>query len=160
MVLQSPTAASQPNLSAGYRSREIGNWVSASNQFWTVGPGLALNLLDFGQRSANRAQALALRDLADEPLANLDLSHAAGLVARLADQARGGAGVVLVLHDLEVNGRVRQVSVDRDGAQFVVRLDDRTWRIDAATVGAHTLSMLMADGDEMPVIWVNEDEGA
>ena len=52
------------NLSAGYRSREIGNWVSASNQFWTVGPGLALNLLDFGQRSANRAQALALRDLA------------------------------------------------------------------------------------------------
>jgi iron complex transport system ATP-binding protein len=38
--------------------------------------------------------------LADEPLANLDLGHAAGLIARLADQARAGVGVVLVLHDL------------------------------------------------------------
>ncbi len=38
--------------------------------------------------------------LADEPLANLDLGHAASLIARLADQARGGAGVVVVLHDL------------------------------------------------------------
>jgi iron complex transport system ATP-binding protein len=38
--------------------------------------------------------------LADEPLANLDLAHSATLVARLREQARGGAGVVLVLHDL------------------------------------------------------------
>lgn len=38
--------------------------------------------------------------LADEPLANLDLAHAAGLMAALRSQARGGAGVVLVLHDL------------------------------------------------------------
>ncbi|MDB5724431.1 MAG: iron complex transport system ATP-binding protein [Novosphingobium sp.] len=38
--------------------------------------------------------------LADEPLANLDLAHAATLVARLSEQARAGVGVVLVLHDL------------------------------------------------------------
>lgn len=38
--------------------------------------------------------------LADEPLANLDLAHAAGLMAALRRQARAGAGVVLVLHDL------------------------------------------------------------
>jgi iron complex transport system ATP-binding protein len=38
--------------------------------------------------------------LADEPLANLDLAHAAALVAKLREQARAGAGVVLVLHDL------------------------------------------------------------
>lgn len=38
--------------------------------------------------------------LADEPLANLDLAHAATLIARLKDQAAAGAGVVLVLHDL------------------------------------------------------------
>ncbi len=38
--------------------------------------------------------------LADEPLANLDLAHAAALIARLRDQARAGTGVVLVLHDL------------------------------------------------------------
>jgi iron complex transport system ATP-binding protein len=38
--------------------------------------------------------------LADEPLANLDLAHAASLVARFRETARAGAGVVLVLHDL------------------------------------------------------------
>ncbi|MEP7222623.1 MAG: ABC transporter ATP-binding protein [Novosphingobium sp.] len=38
--------------------------------------------------------------LADEPLANLDLSHAATLMQHLASQARQGAGVVVVLHDL------------------------------------------------------------
>lgn len=55
-----------------------------------------------------RARALAARVLAgcprwllaDEPLANLDLAHAAALVARLKDQAARGTGVVLVLHDL------------------------------------------------------------
>ncbi len=55
-----------------------------------------------------RARALAARVLAgtpqwllaDEPLANLDLSHAAALIARLRFQASQGVGVVLVLHDL------------------------------------------------------------
>jgi iron complex transport system ATP-binding protein len=55
-----------------------------------------------------RARALVARVLAgsprwllaDEPLANLDLAHAATLVTRLKEQAAAGAGVVLVLHDL------------------------------------------------------------
>lgn len=55
-----------------------------------------------------RARALAARVLAgqpqwllaDEPLANLDLGHAAALLARLREEARGGTGVVVVLHDL------------------------------------------------------------
>lgn len=38
--------------------------------------------------------------LADEPLANLDLGHAAALIRGLRHQARQGLGVVLVLHDL------------------------------------------------------------
>ncbi len=38
--------------------------------------------------------------LADEPLANLDLAHAAALVAQLRACAVAGTGVVLVLHDL------------------------------------------------------------
>ncbi len=38
--------------------------------------------------------------LADEPLASLDLAHAQTLIALLKDQARGGIGVVMVLHDL------------------------------------------------------------
>jgi NodT family efflux transporter outer membrane factor (OMF) lipoprotein len=50
--------------SVGYRSRELGNLVTAGNQFWSVGPGVALNLLDFGQRRAARAQAVAARDVA------------------------------------------------------------------------------------------------
>lgn len=47
-------------------------------------------------------------------------------------------------YDIEVNGRLRQVTVEpRDGA-FVVTLDERTWVVDAAQVGTHTLSLLMA----------------
>jgi iron complex transport system ATP-binding protein len=38
--------------------------------------------------------------LADEPLAALDLAHQLALLARLREAAEGGAGVVLVLHDL------------------------------------------------------------
>ena len=52
------------NLSAGYRSRELSNLVNTGNQFWSVGPGMALNLIDFGQRRAVRAQAQAARDVA------------------------------------------------------------------------------------------------
>ena len=49
------------------------------------------------------ARVLATRPrwlLADEPLANLDLGHAAALIARFREQAAQGTGVVLVLHDL------------------------------------------------------------
>lgn len=38
--------------------------------------------------------------LADEPLASLDPAHQIDLLARLQAHARGGAGVVVVLHDL------------------------------------------------------------
>lgn len=38
--------------------------------------------------------------LADEPLANLDLAHAAALMRKLRDQSRAGRGVAVVLHDL------------------------------------------------------------
>jgi iron complex transport system ATP-binding protein len=38
--------------------------------------------------------------LADEPLANLDLAHAAALITCFREQAAAGRGVVLVLHDL------------------------------------------------------------
>jgi iron complex transport system ATP-binding protein len=38
--------------------------------------------------------------LADEPLASLDLAHAAALMRALRRQARSGAGVIVVLHDL------------------------------------------------------------
>lgn len=60
--------------------------------------------LSGGERArALMARVLATQPkwlLADEPLANLDLGHAATLVRRLKVQARDGRGVVLVLHDL------------------------------------------------------------
>lgn len=60
------------------------------------------------QSGGERARALMARVLAgeprwllaDEPLANLDLAHAAALIASLRAQASAGRGVVLVLHDL------------------------------------------------------------
>lgn len=55
--------------------------------------------------------------LADEPLANLDLAHAARLIACFRAQARQGRGVVLVLHDLAsaMNWAERVVVLDRGG---------------------------------------------
>lgn len=60
--------------------------------------------LSGGERArALMARVLATRPawlLADEPLANLDLAHAATLMRRFREQAGEGRGVVLVLHDL------------------------------------------------------------
>ncbi len=89
----------------------------------------AMDLADLRHRPVSRlsggerARALVARVLAgrprwllaDEPLANLDLAHAATLVARLRDQAAAGAGVVLVLHDLAtaMNHADRVLVLDR-----------------------------------------------
>lgn len=60
--------------------------------------------LSGGERArALMARVLATRPgwiLADEPLANLDLAHAATLIRCLRQQAARDVGVVLVLHDL------------------------------------------------------------
>jgi iron complex transport system ATP-binding protein len=74
----------------------------------------AMDLLPLRRRPVSRlsggerARALAARVLAgqprwllaDEPLANLDLAHAASLLARLRAEAAAGRGVVVILHDL------------------------------------------------------------
>lgn len=63
-----------------------------------------LRSLSGGERArALLARVLAGRPrwiLADEPLAALDLSHQLALLARFAEVAKGGVGVVLVVHDL------------------------------------------------------------
>jgi len=49
--------------------------------------------------------------LADEPLASLDPAHQLDVLARLRGVARGGRGVVLVLHDLHLAARVADDAV-------------------------------------------------
>lgn len=61
-------AAFFPSLSftatAGYSNNSLGNLFSASNLLWSMGPSLALNLLDGGKRKAVAAEALAALDAA------------------------------------------------------------------------------------------------
>lgn len=74
----------------------------------------SMELIDLRTRQVSRlsggerARVLAARVLAgspdwilaDEPLANLDLAHAAALIRLLRNEAKNGRGVVIVLHDL------------------------------------------------------------
>jgi biotin carboxyl carrier protein len=49
-------------------------------------------------------------------------------------------------YDVEVNGRLRQVRVQRVEGGFAVAIGDRTWTVDAARIDARTLSLLVTDG--------------
>ncbi|MGE4053355.1 MAG: biotin/lipoyl-containing protein [Vicinamibacterales bacterium] len=49
--------------------------------------------------------------------------------------------------EVEVNGHVRQVAVERAGSGFVVTIGDRTWTVDAVRVDARSLSLLMSGND-------------
>ena len=48
--------------SGGYASPTISDWLSAPNRFWSLGPQMALTLLDFGKRRAATDQAIASWD--------------------------------------------------------------------------------------------------
>jgi biotin carboxyl carrier protein len=51
-----------------------------------------------------------------------------------------------VQYEVEVNGRVRQVTVIRRDGRVVVAMDDREWIVDAAHIGQDTVSLLMEQG--------------
>jgi len=105
--------------------------------------------LSGGERArALMARVLATRPdwlLADEPLANLDLAHAAALVRRFREQATEGRGVVLVLHDLAtaMNHADRVVVLDSgrvaaDGPPeqaLAAGVIARVWHTDARWLG-------------------------
>ena len=75
--------------------------------------------LSVGQRQrVSLARAVAQLDgragsflLADEPIAAMDPRHAAHALAAFADLARGGVGVLLVLHDLSAAARIAEDAV-------------------------------------------------
>lgn len=108
-----------------------------------------LSQLSGGERArALAARVLAGRPqwlLADEPLANLDLAHAAALVARLKAQAHEGRGVVLVLHDLAtaMNHAARVIvlaggTVAADGppeTALTAALIEKIWGVPARWLG-------------------------
>src|SRR5260370_31534795 len=48
-----------------------------------------------------------------------------------------------VQYEVEINGRVRQVTVRRVDGRFDVAIDRRQWMIDAARIDAHTWSLLI-----------------
>lgn len=119
----------------------------------------ALDLDEFRHRPVSqlsggeRARALMARVLAtqprwllaDEPLANLDLAHAAALVARFREQAAEGRGVVLVMHDLAsaMNHADRVIVLEEgataaDGPPDEALAEDviaRVWGVDASWLG-------------------------
>lgn len=107
-----------------------------------------------------RARALAARVLAgnpdwilaDEPLANLDLAHAAALVRLLRKEAEAGRGIVMVLHDLAMamNHADRIIVLDQgrvvgDGypeSILTTQLIEQVWKTPArwlGEAGAHAL---------------------
>jgi len=48
--------------STGYQSSSFAGWLDAPNRFWSLGPALALTILDFGARRAQVEQAEAAYD--------------------------------------------------------------------------------------------------
>src|SRR5262249_57492141 len=46
-------------------------------------------------------------------------------------------------YEIEVGGRVRQVTVTRTGAAFAVTVDGHTRQVDAVRIDAHTLSLIV-----------------
>ena len=49
-------------------------------------------------------------------------------------------------YEIEVNGRIRQVSAERAGDRFAVSVDGRTWDVDARRVDGRTLSLIVGRG--------------
>jgi biotin carboxyl carrier protein len=54
-------------------------------------------------------------------------------------------------YEVEVNGRVRHIAVQRDGGRFAISLDGREWRVDAVRLDARTLSLIVGDGKSCEV---------
>jgi iron complex transport system ATP-binding protein len=93
--------------------------------------------------------------LADEPLAALDLAHQLALLSHLRRAARGGVGVVLVLHDLALamNHADRVIVLDHgtkaaDGAPeeaLSAAIIEQVWGVPARWLGEPGARALVVD---------------
>jgi iron complex transport system ATP-binding protein len=100
--------------------------------------------------------------LADEPVAALDPSHQLGVMQRLAEAARRGMGVVVVLHDLTLASRfcdrlvlMAKGRVIGDGAPGDVLTD-----VAAADAYGVTLARAEAHGEPLVAPWRRIDRKA
>lgn len=50
------------NAAGGYQSSDFGNFITAPNIFWAIGPSMLVNLIDGGRRKADIARAEAVLD--------------------------------------------------------------------------------------------------
>lgn len=142
---------------------------SASENRAAVGEALAaLDLERLARRQVStlsggeRARVLLARVLAgsprwvlaDEPLASLDLAHQLALVGHLRAQALGGAGVVLVVHDLALAmNHASRVLVLSNGAlaadgppaeALAEEVIERVWGVNARWLGEPGARALVA----------------
>jgi biotin carboxyl carrier protein len=51
-----------------------------------------------------------------------------------------------VQYEVEINGRIRRVTIQRDGRMFIVDMDGTVRAVRAESIDAHTLSLLVAAG--------------
>jgi len=54
--------------------------------------------------------------------------------------------ITSVQYDIEVQGRLRRVAVQRTDGLFDVAVDGRTWRVDAARIDAKSMSLVVHPG--------------
>lgn len=57
-------------------------------------------------------------------------------------------------YEVDVGGRVRRVVVNGSGGRLAVEVDGRAWRVDAARIDAHTLSLIVDR------VWPEDDRRA
>jgi biotin carboxyl carrier protein len=62
-----------------------------------------------------------------------------------------------VRYEVEINGRLRQVAVQRAGGRFVASVDGRVRPVDIARIDAQTLSLIVDDGAATYEIGVAND---